>query len=506
MTCDNADSSVVRLKLDTADRVALWTALGTAIEEYVGDADELPASVSISAVEVEQALDAFDFDTPMSPHTALSQVMHALRVLQPHVRHARHFGLFDAAPTTMGVVGDTLAAVFNPCLSSWRGSPFGVGTERRLVTIFGRRFGYAERHSDGLLTTGGSEANFTALLLALTARFPTHHARGMRGIDAQPVVYLTDQVHPSARRAVAMAGLGTDAVRVVPVDESLRMDPRGLEELIRSDRAAGLVPLLVTATAGTTGAGTIDPIAEVADVARRHGVWLHVDAAWGGAAALLPKPNSAFDGLPRADSITFDAHKWMSVPIGAGMLLTRHRGLLTETFRVSPGFLSAEDIHSIDPLGRSMRWSRDFAGLKILLSLAVAGWCGYEQTWREQIRLGDELRNRLRSDGWRPVNDTPLPVVCFVDELSQAGTDETHLDLIAHEVNSSGRATTFRVRIGGQPALRACITNYATTSDDITTLVGLLDEARTRVGSGAMDGSMFHTGEPVGTCQARWSM
>jgi glutamate/tyrosine decarboxylase-like PLP-dependent enzyme len=475
------------LKLSASDRAELWRALCAAIEEYLADVESMPAATTVTLQDVERALDVFDFDVPLPPVKALETAVEILRRLQPHVRHPRHFGLFDAAPTTMGVVGQTLSAVFNPCLASWVGSPFGVGTERQLVTAFGRRFGYRKDGCDGTVTSGGSEANFSALLLALTAHFPGHHAHGLRGIDGDPVVYLTGEAHPSAIKAACMAGLGASAVHLVPVDASLRMDVTALEERIRADRDAGLIPLMVTVTAGTTGAGTIDPIENSADVAARYGLWLHVDAAWGGAAALLPEMQPAFAGIERADSITFDAHKWMAVPIGAGLLLTRHPGLLTQTFHSGPNFLSEQDRDSIDPLMRSLRWSRGFTGLKILLSLAVAGWVGYEQTWRHQIQLGDVLRNLLRDQGWRVVNDTPLPVVCVVDEQEPKENDQHFLDMVAHEVNRSGEAKIFRVNLGTRPALRACITNYATTEHDIAVLGRLLAQARQRIRAAEAD-------------------
>lgn len=481
------------LQLGALDRAALWGVLSAAIEAYLADVGSMPAAPKVTPQDVEEALDIFDFDVPLPPVKALEAAVEALRRFQPHVRHPRHFGLFDAAPTTMGVIGETLSAVFNPCLASWAGSPLGVGTERRLVTAFGRRFGYREDGCDGTVTSGGSEANFSALLLALTARFPGHHVHGLRGIDGDPVVYLTSEAHPSAIKAACMAGLGAAAVRLVPVDASLRMDVAALEERIRADRDAGLAPLMVMVTAGTTGAGTIDPIEKTADVAERYGLWLHVDAAWGGAAALLTEMRPAFAGIERADSITFDPHKWMAVPIGVGLLLTRHPGLLTQTFHVGPGFLSNRDRDSADPLMRSLRWSRGFAGLKILLSLAVAGWVGYERTWRQQIQLGHVLRDLLRDQGWRVVNDTPLPVVCAVDDQVTEGDDQHFLDLVVHEVNRSGEAKIFRVNLGTRPALRACVTNYATNEHDITVLVGLLTQARQRIRTGEIDQAVLDT-------------
>lgn len=471
------------LKLTKPDRMRIWQALAQGIEGYLDDVSDLPAGSPVSTSDVEAALDAFDFDTPTDPVTAVENALDALRRLQPHVRHPRHFGLFDAAPTTMGVVGETLTAAFNPCLASWAGSPFGVAAEHRLVMEFGQRFGFRSPEIDGVITSGGSEANLSALLLALTARYPDHHVSGVRGLERAPTVYLTGEAHPSMAKATTLAGLGSESVRRVPVDGSLRMDPAALETRVRADRDAGLAPLLVTATVGTTGAGVVDPLARVAEIADRHGLWLHVDAAWGGAAALLPELASHFAGIERADSLTFDPHKWMSVPIGAGLLLTRRPGLLQQTFHVGPSFLSEEDQDTLDPLMRSLRWSRSFSGLKILLSLAAAGWGGYQEVWRRQIGLAERLRESLGRSGWRVINTTVLPVVCFQDAAdSQNGVASTDfLDLVARLVNSSGQAKIFRVTVGGKPALRVCVTNYDTTENDVDLLVELVDFARTAI-------------------------
>jgi glutamate/tyrosine decarboxylase-like PLP-dependent enzyme len=172
----------------------------------------------------------------------------------------------------------------------------------------------------------------------------------------------------------------------------------------------------------------------------------------------------------------------MSVPIGAGMFLTRHVELLAETFHIGAGFLSDEDRNTLDPSMRSARWSRGFAGLKILLSLGVAGWGGYESVWRCQIALGERLRTGLRARGWRILNDTPLPVVCFTDDTTGAPeADRGVLTSLAQVVNDSGHARIFRVDIGGLPALRAAVTNYGSGPGDIDRLVDLLDRARSTV-------------------------
>lgn len=469
------------LHLDAATRQELWHAVGAAIEAYYRDVRHLSVSGHIDAGEARAAAEQFDFDRPLPPQEAVDRVVDALRRLEPHALHPRHFGLFDPAPTAMGVVAEALAAAFNPCLASWAGSPFGVETERHLVRTFGRLFGYEPACADGVITSGGSEANLTATLLALEARFPGHRERGLRAATGQPMIYASRHAHPSILKAAAVTGLGTTAVREVPTNQWHRMEAAALEPLIRADLAADRVPLMVVATAGTTDAGLIDPIADVVGAAARQGVWVHVDAAWGGAAALVPELRGALRGVDRADSVTFDPHKWLSVPMGCGLLLTRHSGLLDQAFGVAVPFLAGREEPGLDPHTRSIRWSRGFAGLKLLLSLAVAGWQGYQDALRHQVVLAWQLRDGLTRDGWTLLNDTLLPVVCFADD------SDDRPDLVAEAVNQSGEARVFTVLLGERVVLRACVTNYATSAEDIDVLIKLLSRARADVRSGRFD-------------------
>jgi glutamate/tyrosine decarboxylase-like PLP-dependent enzyme len=482
------------LRLDAATRARLWSLVGDAIEAYRAEADGLDVAPLARPEDVRHELDQFDFDRPLPPHKVVEAVVQMMRRLQPHVTNPRHFGLFDPAPTAMGVLGEALAAAFNPCLATWAGSPVGVEVEQLLVHRFGELFGYRPELVDGTFTSGGSEANLTGLLLALTAALPEHRDIGVRGLSTQPVVYLSEQAHPSWLKATRVAGLGGNACRIVRSDSAGRLDASALDQEIAEDRRAGRLPLLIAATAGTTVAGVVDPLSAIATVADRHLVWMHVDAAWGGAAMLLQECRPALDGIDRADSLTFDPHKWLSVPMGCGMVLTRHRGLLQRTFSVAATFLTDDDEpDGQDPSTHSIRWSRNFAGLKLLLSLAVAGWQGYAAVLRRQIALADRLRRGLSCDGWLIRNDTTLPVVCFTP--ADRPGDVNPIRAIAAALNRSGRARIFQVQVGGQPMLRACITNYATTDADIDQLIEALRAARTSVRAGDLDPSMLVDGE-----------
>ena len=470
-----------RMLLEGETRGELWRRLVEAIESYTAGVGEARVAPPLDPEEIRAALAPFDFERPVPALEALGFAVEGLWKWQVHTPHPRYYGLFNPAPTTMGIAADALVAAFNPQLAAWSHSPLAAEIEQHLVRALGGRFGFDPAKVEGNFTSGGAEANHTALSTAITRAFPEVGRRGLLALRSQPVLYVSPQAHHSFLKAARLAGLGTEAVREVRVDAKLRMIPEDLAARIREDREAGCSPFLVVATAGSTSAGVVDPILDLAQVADEEGgLWLHVDAAWGGAAALVPELRPLLEGTARASSVTFDAHKWLSVPMGAGLYITRHPGILERTFRVAAGYMPRDGaaLAVADPYAHSMQWSRRFIGLKVFLSLAVAGWEGYEASIRHQTAMGDRLRERLREEGWVVVNDTPLPVVCFVD-AGEEGRSAAFLEGVAARVVGSGEAWISTAVLGELgPALRACITNYRTGPEDIDALVASLGRAR----------------------------
>jgi glutamate/tyrosine decarboxylase-like PLP-dependent enzyme len=214
-------------------------------------------------------------------------------------------------------------------------------------------------------------------------------------------------------------------------------------------------------------------------VARANGLWFHVDAAWGGAAVLVPELRTALEGIETADSITFDPHKLLSMPMGAGMFLTRHREILSKIFSVSAAYMpkEGEGLAVVDPYIHSLQWSRRFIGLKLFLTLATTGWSGYADVLRHQSEMANFLRERLEKSGWSVVNRTRLPVVCFTP--SEEEWDIATHQCAADAVVQSGSAWISTIILRGKkPALRACITNYRTEQQHIETLLAILSKIR----------------------------
>jgi len=261
-------------------------------------------------------------------------------------------------------------------------------------------------------------------------------------------------------------------LQVIPVDDRLKMDISALLTRYSEDRAAGYRPFMVVGTAGTTSAGVIDPLPELAELCETHQLWFHVDAAWGGAAVLSPRLRGYLRGIEAADSITCDAHKWFSVPMGAGMLFCRHKDSVSKTFRVSTAYMPGETREAVDPYVTTTQWSRRFIGLKLFMALAEAGVDNFAARIEHQTDMGDLLRDGLRASGWQIVNETPPPVVWF----RHPQLDAEQLSRLLEELYAQGTVWISQTRLkGDMPALRACITSYRTQAEDVAFLVETLD-------------------------------
>jgi len=463
------------LMLEPSQRTALWKRLCEILESYAAEVHLGRVTPELDPTAIRALLAPFDFQTPREAVAMLDFAAGNLWRLQTHTPHPRYYGLFNPAPATMGIAADALVAALNPQLAAWSHSPLAIEIEQHLIRAMGARFGYDPASTDGTFASGGAEANHTGVLAALTRSFPEFPRRGIRSLTGQPVFYASAECHHSFQKAAKLCGIGLDGLRLIPADADLRMDTHALEAQIAADRKDGFLPFLIAGTAGTTNAGAIDPLGDLADIAQREGLCFHVDAAWGGAAAMAAPLRPLIAGIERADSITFDAHKWLSVPMGAGVFLTRHPDLLHDTFRTPTSYMpkEAEAFDVIDPHLHSMQWSRRFIGLKVFLPLAVAGWDGYEESILHMQSMGELLRKELAAHDWDVVNRTLLPVLCFLD---RNGADPK---AIAAAVVSSGEAwISTTLLAGSRLTLRACVTNYRTQPSDIHALIGSLDKAR----------------------------
>jgi len=413
---------------------------------------------------------AFDFAQPRPTEEVAAQLFDLLRDTGVRSDHPRYFGLFNPPALPAGIVGDLVAGAVNPQLAVHSHAPAAAAIEQHLIQLFCDRI-WGPSEPVGTFTSGGSEANHTALLAALARRHPDWAEHGVRAIDAPPRLYVSAEAHMAWIKIARAAGLGSDAVRKVPCRDGLSLDGTALAAAIAEDREG--VPLLIAATAGTTAHGSIDRLAELAEVARRHDAHFHVDAAWAGGMLLAPRRRDLLQGLELADSVTIDPHKWLAVPMGCGLYLARDWGPLERAFGVATGYMPSASRRDRDAYIHSLQWSRRFMGAKLFVTLAALGLPGYEEMIERQLALGDRLRDKLADAGFAIVNDTTLPLVCF----RPAGADDAAMDALARSVADGGVAWLSAVDCKGARCLRACITSFESDADDVDFLVSAVTDA-----------------------------
>jgi len=411
-----------------------------------------------------------DFQTPRGMDELLPWTIAQLEHGVVHMTNPRYFGLFNPAPSFPALCGDRLTGAFNPQLATATTSPAAVEIESHVIRAVARRAGLP-LEATGHFTSGGSEANYTAVLCALTHANDRFASEGARAFAGPPVFYISRESHLAWVKIGHQAGIGRSAVRQVPTDGRGRMDADALARMIHDDTAAGCVPVLIVATAGTTNAGMIDPVGRCADLARAHGLWFHVDAAWGGAVLVSEQLRGLLAGIERASSITIDAHKWFATTMGCGMFLTRDPAILSSTFQVSTGFMPSNTA-TVDPYVTTAQWSRRFLGVRLFLSLAAAGWCGYAEHVERSVALIARLREMLAERGWRIANDSSLALLCV-----EPPPDAADARTLASRVLASGRAWIAVAKYEGRDVIRICLTHGEATMDDIRELTDALTDA-----------------------------
>jgi glutamate/tyrosine decarboxylase-like PLP-dependent enzyme len=343
-----------------------------------------------------------------------------------------------------------------------------VALESHLIRTIAARAGFGPE-TTGHFATGGSEANYTALICALTRANADYARDGVRAFAGPVVFYTSRDCHIAWLKIAHQAGVGRAALRLVDTDGHGRMDAHALARAIEADRAAGSVPVMLVATAGTTGSGMIDPLEACAEIAQREGMWFHVDAAWGGAAIASEKLRGLLSGIERGDSLIIDAHKWLATTMGCAIFITRHGHLLSQAFHASTSFMPSS-ISNVDPYLNSVQWSRRFLGLRLFLALAAAGWQGLGQHVERGVEVVEQIKGRLVASGWTVANDSQLAVLNVIPPPS-LGDVRT----LVRGVVASGRAWVAPTLFEGRDVVRICATNGETSEKDIDELVAALN-------------------------------
>jgi glutamate/tyrosine decarboxylase-like PLP-dependent enzyme len=431
--------------------------------------------IPVTAATVRQHLGRYTFAEPVPLEVLLADVLQMMRTWNLQMTHPRYLGLFNPATTLASVVADTLVALYNPQLAAWSHAPAANEIERHTLHYIGAKTGFSSAELAASFTSGGSEANLTAMLAALAYHFPQYLEKGLMHLGTQPVFYVSEYAHNSFDKICKNIGIGTNAMRIIPADDRLKMDVQALQAQIARDLADGCTPFMVAGTAGTTAAGVIDPLEELAELCKKHHIWFHVDAAWAGAIVFSEKLKPLLKGIEHADSVTMDAHKWFSVPFGAGMFFCRHKAVISQMFSVRADYMPKSEQDITDPYTSTLQWTRRFMGLKLFMTLAESGEENFCRLLGYQTGLGDYMRSQLRSRGWKIINPTPLPVVCFTHPAIESG--EVSVAGMLQQMYQEGNLWISAISTRhNQKVFRACITNYHTSEKDIDFVVTELEK------------------------------
>ncbi len=444
-----------------------------------------PVFVPMPMIERERMLGMDLPEAQSAPEAILDDFQ---REIQPYPMgngNPRFFGWVNSPPAPIAVIADLLASAMDPSCAG--GNHSAIYLEHAVVRWLMELIGFPTDGSKGLLVSGGSMASLTCLAAArqwasATDRWDAR-ADGLQGGHPALVVYVSSEGHSCIRKAAELLGLGASAVRTIPTDDDFRFDVAALRAAIATDRAAGLRPFCIVASAGTVNTGAIDPLDSLANLCQTEGLWLHVDGAYGAVGILDPSVAPRYAGLERADSIALDPHKWLNVPVECGCALVRRGHLLRDTFSLVPPYLRTEEGKGFGGLPwfseYGFQQSRGFRALKLWMTLRQAGRSGLVAHVSRHIALARHLADLIdAAPDLERLAPVELSIVCFRYVPASFAGDESRLnDLnkrIMEAIQEGGEAFVSGTVLQGKFSLRACILHYATTESELVALVDVV--------------------------------
>src|SRR5579862_609591 len=398
--------------------------------------------------------------------------------------HPRFFGYITASPAPIGMLGDFLAAAVNANVGAWMLAPAATEIEAQTVRWIASLIGYPA-DCGGLLVSGGNMANFVCFLAARAAKAGWDvRENGVAGGSGRRLrVYGSAETHTWIQKAADLAGLGTTAIRWIPTDAQQRIDLHALRQQIEADAAAGDVPCLAVGTAGSVSTGAVDQLSQMSEICAEHGVWFHVDGAYGGFAAAVPDASDDLRGLQLADSVAVDPHKWLYAPLEAGCALVRNPELLRAAFAYHPPYYHFEE-RATNYVDYGPQNSRGFRALKVWLALKQVGAAGYRQMIADDIHLSQAMAAAVDRHPELQLTTQALSITTFRyvphDLRPSVGeaTVEQHLDAVNRELldrlQRGGEAFVSNAVIDGRYVMRACIVNFNTSRADVEALPGIV--------------------------------
>jgi glutamate/tyrosine decarboxylase-like PLP-dependent enzyme len=433
---------------------------------YLAEADSKPIAPSVSG---EQSQAAFYKALPERGlgDDALNELEEVIRF--GRVQNGRFFGYVLGSGDPVAAAADLLASVLNQNVTAWRSSPGAVTIEQTVIAWLAQATGCPGFR--GYLTGGGSSANLMGLAMAREAKAPANE----RGCVGRALVYASTEVHMSIPKSVALLGIGRENLRLIGTDSSFRMNAEELQAQIVRDRTAGYTPVAVVACAGTVNTGAIDPLVRIAEIARHHGAWLHIDGAYGALAAIA-EPGK-FEGLDMADSVSLDPHKWLYQPLDCGCLLYRSAEAAHKAFAHSGDYakaLTEDPVEGFAFFEESLELSRRFRALKLWLSMRYHGLASFRESIAKDLGHARRLADLIQKESsLELVAAGELSAVCF--RYRREGISETELNqwnaAILVRTLKRGKIYLSNGTLRGKFCLRACIVNHRTTDADIDSIV-----------------------------------
>jgi aromatic-L-amino-acid/L-tryptophan decarboxylase len=452
------------------------------IARYLDEVDRLPVLAQVKPGEIAAALPAHPPAHGESLEAILADVD---RIIVPGLTHWNHPGFmayFGITGSPPGILGETIAAALNVNAMLWRTSPAATELEQVTLRWAAELLGLPTDWF-GQITDTASSSTLWALAAAREAAGLDIRTRGMAGrADLPPLrVYTSEEAHSSVEKACIVLGFGQEGLVKIPTDTEFRMRADALREAVAADVRAGHRPIAVVATVGTTSSTSIDPVAEVADICAEHGLWLHVDAAYGGAAAVVPELRGVVDGCERADSLVVNPHKWLLTPIDCSLLYTARREDMRAAFSVVPEYLRSSEDDVVNLMDYGVALGRRFRSLKLWMVLRAYGADGLAAIVGGHVKLARRLEAAVGAEpGWELLAPVPFSTVCF-RYRPDGVEDEAELrrcnEAILERVNATGRALISHTQLKGRYALRVAIGNASTTAEHVDRAWDLLREA-----------------------------
>lgn len=391
----------------------------------------------------------------------------------------RFFAWVNSPPAPLGVLAELFAAAHDASVAG--GDHSATYLEHGVLNWVKSVFGFAES-AGALLASGGSVANLIGLAVMRHVKAQGHmRVAGFNQETAPMVIYTSTQGHSSIQKAIELLGFGSEYLRKIPTDSDYRMDLAALKAQIAADRAAGLYPIGIAASAGTVNTGAIDPLNDIADICAAENLWFHIDGAYGGFGILAEQTQGLYEGIARADSLAIDPHKWLYVPVECGCVLVRDAEAMRNTFSLVPPYLRDDKaLPWFSEFG--IQQTRGFKALKLWMVLQQIGTNGYRQLISRDIQLARSLQAKIRArPDFELVTTGPLSITCFrYAPPGVSDLDTLNKNLVAPVIAEGGAFLT-STQIDDKLVLRACIVNFRTTEADLGMLLNIIAEAGQRV-------------------------